>query len=73
MNLKHVMDAFFTKELHQLKEWRDDPEITKKLLFCLILRLKICQVCPLNNTLNPLYASSTFGPVVSRRFYDKRG
>ena len=28
--------------LHHLKKWRDDPEITKKLFFCLILGLKIC-------------------------------
>ena len=30
--------------LHQLKTRRDDPEITKKLLFCFIFGLKICWV-----------------------------
>ena len=28
--------------LHQLKKWRDDPEIPKKLFFCFIFGLKIC-------------------------------
>ena len=27
--------------LHQLKKWRDDPEIPKKLFFCFIFGLKI--------------------------------
>ena len=44
--------------LHQLKKWRDGPEITKKLLFCFIFGLKIwscpnVRFCPLNNTFKP--------------------
>ena len=33
---------WLTNLQHQLKKWRDDPEITKKLLFCFISGLKIC-------------------------------
>ena len=39
--------------LHHLNKWRDDPEITIKLLFCCIFGLKICRpnirFCPFNN------------------------
>ena len=36
-NLKCVMDTFSKiNSLHQFKKWRDDPEIPKKLIFCLL-------------------------------------
>ena len=59
-NVKCVLDAYFSKKnlLLQLKKWRDDPEIPKKLFFCFILGLKISMLnpniwdCPLNPTFN---------------------
>ena len=63
--------------LHYLKEWRDDLEITKKLFFCFIFGLKICNVqysqnirdYPLNHSLNARCLRMPYGSVVSRRFY----
>ena len=41
MNLKCVVNAFFINQLKKMESLRDDPEITKKVYFGFIFRLKI--------------------------------